>query len=179
MALLKVLVASGVPADGEGFAPRLVALWAWLLPGQVAADRHQVLLWAAALQSQCCSFPLSSIPVSCCFSLALMWIQSDSVVPFVSPGCSALAPSFSSLPAHPSYHVSQSSSNLCYHLLYIPSSAAHILPESWSQLLLKYFPSTVYVWRKKNLMMKGFNDDVYLFIYKDKFMSEFPFKVPE
>jgi len=46
----------------------------------------------------------------------------------------------------------------------IPRSAVRILPDRRSQLLLKYFPSTVHVWRKKNLMIKGFNDDTYFFI---------------
>lgn len=85
------------------------------------------------------------------------------------PCCSALAPS-SSLPAHPSYHVFLKAAVTCAITFfsglstYVPSSAVHILPDSWSQLLLKYFPSTVYVWRKKNLMIEGFNDDIYFFI---------------
>lgn len=44
----------------------------------------------------------------------------------------------------------------------------HILPNSWLQLLLKYFPSTVYVWCKTNLVIKGFNDNTFFFYLKSQ-----------
>lgn len=126
--------------------------------------------WAAFLQPaepvllSCYSLsPFSSFPVVS----ALHWCEYRLTVRFLV--CSALAPSFS-LPAHPSSHVFLKAAANCAITFfsgfstYIPSSAVHILPGSWSQILLKYFPSTVYVWHKKNLMIKGFNDDTYFFI---------------
>lgn len=75
----QVLIGLGVPDNGEGFTLKLVALWSWLPWGQVAVDSSQKILWTAspqlaepALLSR--SFPFSLLPVSCCFSFALMWI---------------------------------------------------------------------------------------------------------
>lgn len=47
-----------------------------------------------------CSFPFSSLPVSCCLSFALMWTETG---PSIFLVCSALTTS-SSLPAHSFYH---------------------------------------------------------------------------
>lgn len=52
----------------------------------MAVDSRQIVVLSScpvepALPSR--SFPFPSLPVSCCFSFALMWIQTDSAVPFI------------------------------------------------------------------------------------------------
>lgn len=152
-------------SPGEGFALRLAALCSWTTQRQMAGDSCQKFFWAAALQSQCCCLvhspsPLFQVPVfwgfhSCEYRLvpsyslsALHWHLPPLFLPIPSITCFSkeqqpMLPPSSLNPA-----------------LTFP---VRILPDSWLQLLLKYFPSTVYVWCKTNLVVKGFNDDAFFF----------------
>lgn len=182
-----MLVGSGVSVDREGFALRLVAC------GAGYYKSRQLLIHLRNSSEQLphrASAAESLIPSLLSHSFLLFQLCTDvnkdwqcGSFPSYTLSALVLAPS-SSPAAHPSYHVFLNAAATCAVTsfsglsTYIPSSAVRILPDSWSQLSLKYFPSTVYVWCRKNLMIKVFND--YIFFYlKNKFMSGDPFKVPE
>lgn len=108
----------------------------------------------------CCSFPFSSLPVSCCFSFALVWIQTG---PFLFLVCSALTPS-SSLPAHLFYHRFLKAAATCATTFF--SGPTTSITSYYSAWLLTPAPAQIYTiyslcLMQKKIVIKGFNYDTF------------------